>query len=566
MVVDEAAARAAAEAELVRLGFRKTADAARWEGTLDSNGRQLALALRLPARFPYVLPEISVDRGALGRQVPHVERSGKICISTTTGLLLDASRPAAIVEEAVLRARTTLKDGLSGANAVDLHREFAAYWSPGSGGAELLSFTNPRGSFRLVALGEVHKGQKRPAFLVAETEGQIRSLAERLSMRLSGVEEAWWVPLDTPPTPPGFDDQSSLASVAELIHKHVDEKPRKAVLDSFIANQSRLTFIFSFRLAAEDADVLFALRLKAGVNRHGFRAGHLPLHATLARDRGIEAERLKTQRADADFLRRRTGSTLDLSAKKVMIVGCGAVGGFLASSLADVGVGNLTLVDGDEISADNTMRHVLGLSRIGTPKVTGLKALLQARIPSVEVDARAKTIEDLVGETPGIVAEHDLLVLATGDHPLELDVGAKFRKTVRLVHAWIESKGVGGHVLVDGQQSPGCLGCLFEEDEVHGLISRSSFYAPGQTFTSTIGGCAGTFTPFGALDAQRAGIEAARVALRVLSGKLASSLLVSWFETNAPFEEGMKPSSRVRFFEPGARRETTEHAGCPRCR
>ncbi|MCL2320953.1 MAG: HesA/MoeB/ThiF family protein [Oscillospiraceae bacterium] len=50
---------------------------------------------------------------------------------------------------------------------------------------------------------------------------------------------------------------------------------------------------------------------------------------------------------------------LSLSSKKVCIAGCGGLGGYILEHLARIGVGNLTVIDGDVFEESNLNRQIL---------------------------------------------------------------------------------------------------------------------------------------------------------------------------------------------------------------
>lgn len=387
-------------------------------------------------------------------------------------------------------------------------------------------------------------------------------------MRLKNSTPAFYVPLTKPVDPPTFREDVKFGFARKLFEDSAGTA-MWAEARRWLGDAERLTLILSFPLGAERGRVLFALRAREKLtgSSNGFRAGHLPFPLTLQRYSSSGAARLSVARADAAYLRERTGNTLDLSGKRVIVVGCGAIGSHVSVMLAEAGVGFLTLIDPEDLNAENTMRHVLGMMHVGRRKVDALRAHIQAKLPSVEVRAIDEAFDDVLAKERGIFAAADVIVLATGDHTLELAISETVRRDARLVHTWVEAHGVGGHVLVDGKDSVGCLACLYERDEQFGLVCRASFCAPGQVFTRTLGGCAGVFTPFGAMDAQRAAIEAARATIDALSGRIVKSTLISWLESNAAFDAKLlEPSARVQLMQAGLRVTTCEHAqGCPRC-
>ena len=67
----------------------------------------------------------------------------------------------------------------------------------------------------------------------------------------------------------------------------------------------------------------------------------------------------------------------EIKIKKILIVGVGGVGGFVAEALVRTGVYNITLVDNDVVSISNKNRQIIALdSTIGKSKVEVLKERL----------------------------------------------------------------------------------------------------------------------------------------------------------------------------------------------
>jgi len=103
-----------------------------------------------------------------------------------------------------------------------------------------------------------------------------------------------------------------------------------------------------------------------------------------------------------------------LSARRVALVGAGAVGSFLADMLLRDGVGQLVLVDGERLRPGNCVRHLLDCEHVGSNKAVGLRADLLQR-HQVDV-ARITAIDHplLDGEeAKRLLADHDLVINAT---------------------------------------------------------------------------------------------------------------------------------------------------------
>lgn len=78
-----------------------------------------------------------------------------------------------------------------------------------------------------------------------------------------------------------------------------------------------------------------------------------------------------------------------LKTKKVMILGIGGVGGFVAEGLARAGIQNFILIDNDVVSISNINRQIVALfSTIGKPKVEVMKERILDINPNAKVETR----------------------------------------------------------------------------------------------------------------------------------------------------------------------------------
>jgi len=288
---------------------------------------------------------------------------------------------------------------------------------------------------------------------------------------------------------------------------------------------------------------------------HGFRVLHAQREIRFAGEQTLG--RYSVQRLDAAFLVRRGGAP-GFGDSRVVVVGCGAVGSALAVNLAALGVGNLDLIDLDSLKEENVHRHVLGIEAIGRNKAVALAEHLGRRFPHQAVRAHPQDILALLESSAAILLEADAVVIAVGDETLERRVNSVLGFNVPRVHVWVEPLGAGGHVLVTGLQAgiltAGCYECLFTRDESGLLTNSAAFAAANQQFGQSLAGCAGTFSPFSALDANRTALEAATMVGQVLSAELRVPTLNSWRGDRGDFERGLwRLSTRGEAIQPGTR-------------
>lgn len=100
-----------------------------------------------------------------------------------------------------------------------------------------------------------------------------------------------------------------------------------------------------------------------------------------------------------------------LRARRVTVVGLGAVGGHVVEGLARAGVNNLCLVDFDTIQPSNLNRQILALTdTIGRPKVEVARERVLAinpdcRVESLQLFADTATIEQILSPRPDLLVD-----------------------------------------------------------------------------------------------------------------------------------------------------------------
>ena len=93
-----------------------------------------------------------------------------------------------------------------------------------------------------------------------------------------------------------------------------------------------------------------------------------------------------------------------LATKRVLVVGCGGLGGMVIECLARIGVGYLRVVDGDVFEESNINRQLLSSRmNLGRPKILAAQQRVMAVNPLVVVDAvqaelTVENARELLGE------------------------------------------------------------------------------------------------------------------------------------------------------------------------
>lgn len=105
------------------------------------------------------------------------------------------------------------------------------------------------------------------------------------------------------------------------------------------------------------------------------------------------------------------GSVQHLAARRVVVVGLGGVGSWVAEALARSGVGGLRLIDADDICLSNTNRQLPALDgQYGRNKVAVMAERCRAINPEIQVETvesflTAGNLETLLGDGPDLVID-----------------------------------------------------------------------------------------------------------------------------------------------------------------
>ena len=568
-------AKAAAARFLENEGF--VADGNVWGRPLTlANQANVPIRLQLPPRFPDDLPVITIDRAILPHRIPHVEKTGKLCLAPATGVLLDATNPEGIIRDSVERARTLLHDGITRANAGDLEKEFLAYWK-GEEKETLLADCQVCGPARELALVRIrswHKSGLKARDVIVDNESAGLSLIDLLGGVVQSRKSVFFLPIDTSFVPPDFDDIPTTSQILDILRK----RSSKATWSTFERwlGRSVLPVTMVVSMPASEAPCLFAIRIgEAQANRKdrnvpGFRAGNAPASMELAYTKRHSIGKLNVERFDLPFLLRRGGAMESLSTRTVAVIGCGSVGSHAVERLASLGISRFRLIDAEALASQNLYRHALGAEYLEVNKAVGLGEVLRKKYLHIDVQSRPHDIGKVLTQEQDFVLSADLILVALGDETVELRLNELLGARLPRVHAWLDPLGLGGHILATGlPKQRGCFRCLFDLHEVHGLQNGASFARAGQQFQKSFAGCSGSFTPFSAIDADRTALEAARLATRILEGKEERNVLVSWFGDTEDFEKArFELSKRAQLFNIGDRRYSLDFTvrDCPHCK
>lgn len=172
-------------------------------------------------------------------------------------------------------------------------------------------------------------------------------------------------------------------------------------------------------------------------------------------------------RIDDEFLTQRTQTDRSSQTPKVLLIGCGSIGGYLCSESVKAGYKNLALVDGDILKAENIYRHFLGMDYVGKYKAEALRAHCKYSFPQAVIKTLDSNAEELIEDGSIELGNFDVIVSATGNHNFNRWLNRQIYQEhikVPCIYLWNEPLDVGCHLAIIRPDSQGCYECFFGRD------------------------------------------------------------------------------------------------------
>jgi len=487
---------AALEPGLVAAGFTHG-----WQLTLEVSGKAFAFKLLIDEQFPWTAPRMGLCQPSPFPSYPHVEHNGLICVLSH----VDECDPHNVLGTAthVLNgAADILAQGLAGTNADDFRTEFLSYWNAGALG-RVTSILHPCEPSRAITVWPGKLG-----LLAAESPTDIRSwLSNRAGKKHvadSSLRPGLLLWLDALPLPNDYprtvDDVAAMAAVAGAADQlqRLLAKAKHELLVLFGAQSGHGICFGAINL----------VKLKQHV-RH--RRGRSSFPGGSPSATSVRPVRHAVERADAWWIHGRDTNedVTDLRTMRVVMIGCGSLGGPIARLLAQAGVGQLDLIDPESMEWANTGRHVLGAESVSANKAVELAAQLSRAFPHSRIAGHGDKWQAVTDLLKGA----DLIISTVGSWRME---GALNERQLAeglppILYAWSEPHGVAAQAVVVGHGS-GCLQCGLTD---HGEALARVVDWQDPTLKQEPA-CGAYFQPFGAPAIMNAAVLAADLALDVL--------------------------------------------------
>lgn len=529
------------------------------EGVVEVAGR--TFTLEIPAFSALGLPKVYLSESDVDALIPHVsQESRSICFLDPEGVLIDRDRLEDVLAEAIERTKATIQKGLSSERGAEFVNEFQVYWSQLAGAESVFSLMEVSSDFKWAYL---LTAPELPTYLVDSEEELERYHSGRIDISGRTRRKVPYFPLEEGTTlvPPRAHEGPWSPAQARSTLVPVLERQTRNKLSKILGGRTKsVEYVFFGLPSPQGGTTVFGLKFGTPGEKH-----------PLLPDGSAEGTTaVSVARRDRGYLLPRGGGSTELSNKRALIVGCGAIGGYASFALARAGLVRQTLVDGDDLTIENAFRHVLGRRYLGKNKAKSLAEELCVQLPYVEAEGVPVAIEFAL-EKKTRLSDFDLVFVATGKPTVEMYLDERLNEIAdgaAAVFAWVEPLGLGGHAVLTGVGTSGCLRCAFTPtSSVQGrLESRLAFAEQGVSYGRALAGCGSLHTPYGAVHASRTADMAAELGVAALTGAQETNVARSWVGDATAFNaNGYKTSPRY----PGTpgRVLSTEFDSpqCPRC-
>lgn len=459
-----------------------------FRGTLNCRGHAVPIQFEITdwnfTRYPkiFVLKRPSILEGYR----PHIGLGQELCYLTHGEVLLDIYEPVAMVHCCLAQAERVLHD-ISGDRAkLDRADEFLVHWRSG----ELPA---------LIA-DDIRVSSTRPEFLgitvISPPKSELTFLLigknpTKLSKQLETIgyhgpthhlNNCLVLPLQTRPC---FDPEAwppqTLADVQRWL-KVLDPSAYKILANAFesrwllqakfsavvlVSAAGSFGFTFEFALPVQ-FEPKYYLKHPAALRQRVFRTAA-----------NITITRFDSMQITPEFIHSRNqGPQSALGGLKIHLVGCGTIGGYLATYLARLGAGSsggeLVLIDHDILSPSNLGRHVLSMKHLFAFKADGLADRLREEFPYLKVTSRPVDVLSV-----GRLFECDLLIDATGEEAVSTIINHRHvkrrreKKTPPTLYVWVEGAGYAVRSLFVDSPKTLCYQCQFHRTSSGERLERS---------------------------------------------------------------------------------------------
>jgi molybdopterin/thiamine biosynthesis adenylyltransferase len=508
---------------------------------------KIPMIIGIPIDWDRKLIDIYIENYKEFKYIPHVGKYGCLCLFDLEGVLIDKNLEG-LLYQTLRRLNKTLCDGINEFNKKDFIEEYEEYWGRLPNTKILKSMIYLTKDIKLIKYADsqrkIKKRNKEKYIDVLEKEKEYSLVSSDLEKdftlyeEMSTIKNGVYIYIEAQEYiyPPDWRDNLNIEYINSLLnYKSLDRDKLTYIISKC---KGDLVLIFNIKQPNNCTNMLGVIIKKYSISM---------LASNIRIQTQIDLVPCWVIRCDKEFLLNRGGAIPAIYKKRVLVIGCGSIGGYLINELVKTGINNIDIVDRDILKEENIYRHLLGMEYVNKYKSKALVDYINKNIPNVNINSFEDTIEDIIYDENISLLEYDLIVSAVGNHNVNRWINEYVHKNnikTPIIYLWNEALGIGNHVAFISLNNKGCYECFFGRSAEE-IYDKTSYCEKGQSFTKRIRGCGSAYLPFSSLNSISTVTVAVEVIKNYFEDRIKENLLISVKGDNYYLEEaGFKTSNR----------------------
>jgi hypothetical protein len=444
-----------------------------FEGNLKVSAGNVPVRLEIEDWDFLAYPRIEIVQppAFLPAAIPHVDSTGALCYFAPGSVVLDRFEPAGAIALCLDQAERTLESLLTNKRqrTLDVQDELLAYWAGGHNRTAALIGSVKRGALRATCAVVKFPNDRLSGVeiaVISESEDEVEQLARSVGgkVEIQQLSHCWILETSVPPVAPETRLPNTVGEVFQYL-KRWDESLYKQFHRALDKDKEYLRFSRARVAIHSPVGWLgFEFKLDSAMRKGFARRPSEYCQYLHKKGSATPITRMVLSQFGSDFIHARNLNLPTLAGKRVTLIGCGSVGGYLAQALARLGAGSdggkLRLIDPQDIEAENVGRHWVGMSSLCLPKAEAVARELRNHFPMSKFVPEMADVRDVER-----LFEADLVIDACGIEALSEFVNAihcerEKTRAVPVLHVWVVGNGDAVQGLWVDDSRHGCYRCL----------------------------------------------------------------------------------------------------------
>lgn len=380
----------------------------RYEGLVRIREIQVPLEIEVENYDFLTLPSVKVvDHKNLMKISAHISGDGILCYADRTTFLLDRYLPDESINSCLEQVKKTLELLLYGNASAEYMAEFVAYWN----GHSYFLIDDPK-YIDAVILGHCKTNTDIEMCIGGASRHRLEEWARKVGYEFKELVQTR-VMNTTQAIKPLPEKIDSLIDVTEWLRPQIDAPI--SLMDIAIGSENRIPSLLVaapngiFGFIAQATPIIIHAHKKGGFRSHNIKN---LWHKEAAKSKIWKFHCVPASHSEVTA--RNLDEVAQLSTRRIALIGCGAIGGYFARALVQLGAGQdgvMLVVDGESLNPENIGRHILGSRYWSQNKAAALISYLKMDFPDAHLEFSGRPAQESFDRLKG----YDFIIDATGD-------------------------------------------------------------------------------------------------------------------------------------------------------